>query len=167
MRRFAIVLAAACSTGAGFDLPFDVPELTIPGNPAAHAAGEPLSGAVAPFAVDVDLSHVEQQNDLAGVVSTVRLEEAVFDITRSSGCFDFVDSVTFTLESTMPGTALPPVVIATGASPGCVQTFSLVPAVVNLKPYLDEGAAVHATATGVPPAANVTLDGRVVLHASL
>jgi len=167
MRRFALVLAAGCSLGIGFDMPFDVPQLTIAGNPAAHAAAKPLSGAVAPFALSVDLSQAEKQNDMAGVIHTVTLESAVFTITNASGCFDFVDYVSFTIESTKPGTTLPPAVLATGAGPGCVQTFTLTPTSIDIKPYLDEGATVSATASGVPPETNVTLDGRVVLHATI
>ena len=65
-------------------------------------------------------------------------------------------------------TTLQPVVIATGASPGCVQTFALTPTPnVDLKPYIDEGASVTMTGQAIPPADNVSFDGALVLHASI
>jgi len=157
MRSLALALAlvSGCSS-IGFDMSYDLPDLSVPGDPQAHAA--------APFAIAVDLG---QQQSHAGEVSTVTLASIEFSITDESGCFDFVDDVSLTIASTKPGTTLAPAVVATASGPGCVHTFSLTPATVDLKPYLDEGATVRATGSGVPPATAVTFDGHVVLHASL
>ena len=165
MRALVFALAAACSP-IGFDVSYDVPNLTIPGDPQAHAAGVPFSGTAAPFALDVSFDQQEQQSHADGV-STVTLTSIDFSITQDSGCFDFVDDVTLTISSTKTGTALAPAVVATGSNPGCVQTMTLTPAAIDLKPYIDEGAVIRATGSGVPPASIVTFDGHVVLHASL
>jgi hypothetical protein len=162
--RLVVVLAltAACSLNLGFDMPFDVPDVTVPGNPSAHATDTPLDGAAAPFALDVDLTQAAKDNKLPGAITTVTVSTLDFTVT-GDGCFDFIDDVSLTIESK----TLPPVIIATAASPGCVRVVSLVPKAVNLKPYLDDGALVRATGSGVPPATTVTFDGRVVLHAAL
>ena len=153
----ALVLVSGCSSiGLGFDMSYDVPNLSVPGDPHADA--------VAPFAVDVDIG---QQQSHADEVSTVTLASIEFSITDQSGCFDFVDDVSLTISSTKPGTTLAPAVVATASGPGCVHTFSLTPTAVDLKPYLAEGAIVSATGSGVPPASAVTFDGHIVLHASL
>lgn len=157
MRSLALALAlvSGCSS-VGFDMSYDVPNMSVPGDPQAHAA--------TPFAIAVDLG---QQQSHADEVSTVTLASIEFSITDESGCFDFVDDVSLTIASTKPGTTLAPAVVATASGPGCVHTFSLTPTTVDLKPYLDEGATVRATGSGVPPATAVTFDGHVVLHASL
>ena len=166
--RLAVVLAAfvlGCSV-IGFDMPFDVPNVTVPGNPTAHAMATPFEGSAAPFALDVDLTQAAKDNKLPGAISTVTISTLDFTVT-SDGCFDFIDDVSLTIESTKPDTKLPPAVVATGTAPGCVRVMSLVPTDVDLKPYIVEGATVHATCSGIPPASPVTFDGRVVLHAAL
>lgn len=166
MRPFVAALAVGCSFAVGFDLPYDVPELTVPGDPAAHASATPYDGSTAPFAIDVDLSQAVRPSQ-ASSVSTVRLASITFTITNASGCFDFVDTVELSIESTKAGSTLPPAVVATGAHPGCVETVALVPTTLNVRPYLVEGASVRVTGSGVPPANAVTFDGHVVLHATL
>ncbi|HEX4516383.1 MAG TPA: hypothetical protein VGH87_25230 [Polyangiaceae bacterium] len=165
MRLVVLIFAAACSD-IGFDMSYDVPSVTIPGDPTAHASATHVDGATAPFALDIDLSQAAQNQNIPGAISTVTISTLEFSVT-SDGCFDFIDDVTLTIESTSPTTTLPSAVIATGASPGCVRAMSLVPTTVDLKPYIQEGATIHATGTGVPPADAVTFDGRVVLHAAL
>jgi hypothetical protein len=163
-----IVTAAfifGCSA-IGFDMPFDVPNVTVPGNPTAHAMKLPFAGAAAPFAVDVDLTQAAKDNQIPGAISTVTLSSLDFTVT-SDGCFDFVEEVDLVIESAKVGTTLPPTVIASATNPGCVRVVSLVPTDVNLKPYLEEGATISATGSGVPPATAVTFDGHVVLHAAL
>lgn len=152
MRLVVLALTAACSSlNLGFDMPFDVPNVTVSG---------------APFAVAVDLTQVAKDHELPGSISAVTLSTLDFSVT-SDGCFDFVDDVKLTIESNKPGTTLVPAVIATATKPGCVRDVSLTPTTVDLKPYLAEGATIQATGTGVPPAAPITFDGRVVLHAAL
>jgi hypothetical protein len=161
-----IAFVFACSD-IGFDMPFDVPNVTVPGNPTAHAMAIPYKGSAAPFALDVDLTQEAQDNQLPGAISTVTLSTLDFSVTSDGGCFDFIQDVTLTILSAKPGTTLQPTVVATGTSPGCVKTLTLVPTTVNLKPYLDEGAMIRADGSGIPPEKPVTFDGRVVLHASL
>jgi hypothetical protein len=165
MRLAILVFAAACSD-IGFDMSYDVPDVTIPGDPAAHANAIHVGAATAPFALDIDLSQAAQQQNVPGAISTVTISTLQFYMT-SDGCFDFIDDVSLTIESTKPSTTLTPAVIATGENPGCVRVMSLVPTTVDLKPYIQEGANIHATGSGIPPADAVTFDGRVVLHAAL
>jgi len=165
MRLVVIALLAGCSD-FGFDMPFDVPDVTVPGNPTAHATAVPFAGSAAPFALDVDLTQAAKDNKLPGAISNITISTLDFSVT-SDGCFDFIDDVSLTIESVKPGTTLPPAVVATATNPGCVREVSLTPTSVNLKPYIDEGAMIRADGSGVPPAQSVTFDGQVVLHASL
>ena len=166
-KRFAALFFALACGGVGFDIPYDIPEQTVPGDPVAHAAGTLLAGApINPFTLGIDLQQEEQAHDTS-VVSHVTLSSLGFTITKSSGCFDFVKDVSISVESTKSGTTLPPAVIATGANPGCVQTFDLQPTAVDLKPYIDEGARITSSGHGVPPSSDVTFDGHLVLHASI
>jgi hypothetical protein len=167
MRPSVLALAAGCSLASGFDVSYQVPELTIPGNPVAHAAEQPLATTVPPFAISIDSDQWQQQSQLSGVVSSVRLASLSFTITGDSGCFDFVDTVTLTITSRKVGSALQPATVATGTGQGCVQNFALTPATLNIKPYLDEGASIRAAGSGVPPASKVTFDGQFTLHATL
>lgn len=159
-----MLVMASCAIG--FDIPYDIPQQTVPGDAVSHAAGTVLSGTpVDPFALDINLQQDEQAHNVS-VVSHVYLTSLEFDITSGGGdCFDFVQSVSISVESTKPGTTLEPAVIATGSSPGCVQRFALTPTSVDLKPYIDEGASVTSSAKGVPPDHDETFDGSLVLHA--
>jgi len=164
----ALVLLTACSFNLGpigFDIPYDIPEQTVPGNAAANAAGVPIDAPLTPFPVNID---VAQQAKAHGVdaVSHVTLSSLSLSITKGSGCFDFVQDVTITISSTKAGTTLQPAVIATGSNPGCVQTFTLQPTSVDLKPYLDEGAQAAPSAHGIPPASDVSFNGHLVAHAA-
>ena len=165
MRLLVVALALGCSE-FGFDMPFDVPNVTVPGNPTAHALSTPFEGSAAPFALDVDLTQVAKDNKLPGAISTVTISTLDFSVT-SDGCFDFIDDVSLVIESNKPGTTLAPAVIATGTGPGCVRVLTMSPTSVNLKPYIEEGAMIRAMGSGIPPASAVTFDGLVVLHASL
>lgn len=156
MRALVLVLVTACSFKADFDLPYDVPELTIQGTDY---------GKPAPFSFIVDLSQ-SPEPPVSGV-STVTLSSVAFSITKGSGCFNFINDVTIWIESAKSGSTLERAVVATGSAPGCVDKMALEPTTVNIKPYLDEGATILATGTGIPPADTVSFDGRVVLHASL
>lgn len=165
MRLLAVILVTACSD-IGFDMSYDVPDVTIPGDPAAHASAMLVEGATAPFALDVDLTKAAQDQKVPGAISTVTIATLDFYVT-SDGCFDFIDDVSLTIESTKTGTSLLPTTIATGTKPGCARMMTLTPAIVNLKPYIEEGAIIRATGSGVPPVDAVTFDGVVVLHAAL
>jgi len=155
---------AACAIG--FDVPYDIPQQTVPGDAVSHAAGTLLSGSpVNPFALNVNLQQEEQANHVS-VISHVHLSSLELDITSGGGdCFDFVSSVTISVSSTKSGTTLQPAVIATGSNPGCVKKFVLSPTSVDLKPYIDEGASVTSEGQGVPPDHSETFNGKLVLHA--
>jgi hypothetical protein len=159
-----LVFVAGCSFG--FDVPYDVPQQTVPGDAVSHAAGTLLSGSpVNPFALNINLQEEEQANH-AAIVSHVHLASLAFDITSGgSDCFDFVGSATISIQSSKSGSQLPTAVIATGSNPGCVKHFELTPTAIDLKPYIDEGATVTSTGDGVPPDHDETFNGKLVLHA--
>lgn len=164
--RSSVALLGLASCAIGFDVPYDIPQQTVPGDPVAHAAGSLLSGTpVDPFQLDVNLDEEEQAHHVAAI-SHVYLSSLDFDITSGgSDCFDFVQSVTISIESTKPGTTLQPSVVATGTSPGCVTHFALTPTSVDLEPFIEEGARVTSTGQGVPPDHDETFTGHLVLHA--
>jgi hypothetical protein len=167
---FLALVITGCSlslNSVGFDIPYSIPAQTVPGNAVANSAGVSVTVPLTPIPVNIDLAQEEQQNGVSGVITTVTLTSLSFSITQGSGCFDFVDSLTLSIESTDANTSLAPAVVATGSNPGCVQTFTLSPTNVNLKPYLDEGAQIAPSGMGVPPAMDVSFDGQLVAHASL
>lgn len=173
MRPLALLFfVSACSlnlntSAIGFDIPYDIPEETVPGNAVANAAGVAVDVTLPAFPINVDVAAQAKNNGVAGAISTVTLTGLSLTITKSSGCFDFVNDLSISISSTKPGSTLPPAVIASGSNPGCVQTFTLTPTNVNLKPYLDEGAQATPSGKGVPPAADVSFDGHLTAHASL
>jgi hypothetical protein len=162
----AIVFAVMASCAIGFDIPYNIPQQTVPGDAVSHGAGTVLSGTpVDPFELDINLEEDEQAHHVS-VASHVYLTSLELDITSGGGdCFDFVQSVSISIESTKPGTMLKPAVIATGSTPGCVRQFVLTPTSVDLEPYIDEGASVTSTGQGIPPDHDETFDGHLVLHA--
>lgn len=167
----ALVLVTACSLNlssvASFDIPYDIPEQTVPGDSVAHAAGVVVSAPLQPFPVNIDVAQQAKANGVGGVISTVTLTSLSLSITKSSGCFDFIQDISISISSTKPGSTLPSAVIASGSNPGCVTTWNLTPTGVNLKPYLDEGAQATPSGHGIPPASDVSFDGHLVAHASL
>jgi hypothetical protein len=154
------------SSVAAFDIPYDIPAQTVPGNAIANQAGIAVDFSLPAFPINVDVAQQAQQNGVGGVISTVTLTTMSFTITQGT-CFDFANNLSITISSTKAGSALPPAVIATGASPGCVTTWNLTATNVNLKPYLDEGAQAAPSGNGIPPAADETFTGHLVAHASL
>ena len=171
MRTFALVFLTACSLNLnspsiGFDIPYDIPAQTVPGDATANAAGVAVDATLPAFPLNIDVAKQAQANGVSGAISTVTLTSLSLTIT-SGGCFDFVQSLSLSISSTKPGSTLPSVVVASGANPGCVPTFNLQPTTVNLKPYLDEGAQATPTVSGVPPANDVTFTGHLVAHAGL
>ena len=172
MRHLACLLCVAgcnldLSAVTSFDIPYDVPEQTVPGNATAHAAGVVVDAPLQPFPVNINVAQDAQSSGVSGVVSTVTLTSLSLSITKSSGCFDFVQDISISISSTKPQSSLPSVVVATGSNPGCVTTWNLQTTSVNLKPYLDEGAQATPTGHGIPPASDVSFDGHLVAHASL
>ena len=171
MRRALLFsILAGCnfnlSSVAAFDIPYDIPAQTVPGNALANQAGVAVDFSLPPFPINVDVAQQAKNNGVGGVISTVTLTSLSLTITQGT-CFDFANSLTITVSSTKSGSSLQPAVIATGSSPGCVTTWNLTPSNVNLKPYLDEGAQATPSGNGVPPAADETFTGHLVAHASL
>jgi len=169
---FLLFFATACtlnlgSVDVGFDIPYDIPSQTVPGDATANAAGVVIDATLPPFPVDIDVAKSAQANGVSGAISTVTLTSLSLS-TTDGNCFDFVQSLSISISSTKSGSSLPEVVLATGSNPGCVQTFDLqANSSVNLKPYFDEGAEATPTVSGVPPATDITFDGHLVAHASL
>jgi hypothetical protein len=167
-------LAASSCTGlVGFNITRPIPEQTVPGDPTAHALAQlvPDQSPIHPFEVSIDLTSESRSNGNVPV-QRVFLRALSFTITPTAqpagdqDCWDFVDTITLSAESTRPGTALPPVTVATGSQPGCVQVFALtVMSDVNIKPYIDEGLRVTATGSGIPPADDVSFVGSVTVRA--
>jgi hypothetical protein len=173
---FASVVVAAtmsvAAVGCSVDVARDLPEQTIPGDPAAHAAATQAlaAGGAAPTTQFVTASPPID----GSIASRIALESLALDITPTAepagdaDCWDFVQSVGVSIESTRQGSALPRVQIATGGAPGCVRAMDLAPvAGVNLKPYTDEGFRITVDTVGVPPADNVSFVTRVVLRAGV
>jgi hypothetical protein len=171
MRRLILAGLAACnfnlSSVAAFDIPYDIPVQTVPGNATAHAAGVVIAAPLAAFPINIDVAQQAKAAGVSGAISQVELTSLTLSITSASGCFDFVQDISISISSTKAGTSLQPAVIATGSNPGCVQTFTLQPSSVNLKPYLDEGAQATPSGHGIPPASDVSFNGHLVAHASL
>ncbi len=170
---FSLLACNVALAPVGFDIPYNVPEQEVPGDPTANAAGIVVDAPPITFPVNVDVASYEKANGV-NVISSIELTQLSLTITTTdeptgdTDCFDFVQSVSLSIASTKSGTTLQPVVIATGGSPGCVQTYTLTPTPnVNVKPYIDEGASVTMTGQAIPPADNVSFDGALVMHASI
>ena len=169
-RALLFAFLAGCnfnlSSVAAFDIPYDIQPQTVPGNALANQAGVAVDFSLPAFPINVDVAQQAKSNGVNGAISTVKLTSLSFTITQGT-CFDFVNSLSITISSTKAGSSLPPAVIASGSSPGCVTTWNLTPSNVNLKPYLDEGAQATPSGNGVPPAQDETFTGHIVAHASL
>jgi hypothetical protein len=166
----------ACSgpSPIGFDIVRPIAEQSVQGDALAHTAGTLLgSSPINPFQLQIDLSAEAAAHD-SGPITDVRLRALTFSITSTSeppgdtDCFDFVDSVTLSVESTQSGTQLQPQVIATVSQPGCVRMLSFdVVSTVNLAPYIQEGMRISSTGRGISPADDVSFDGSITLHAGI
>lgn len=161
-----------CRGALAFDIARDIPEQTVAGDPVAHAAGTlvPDRAVINPFQLNIDLA--AEAAAMGTPVARVHLSALTLTITSTAqpagdqDCWDFVENITIRAESTQAGSSLAPVTIATGTRPGCVQTFALTPASnVDLKPYIEQGIRITTSASGVPPADDVSFNGRVVLRA--
>jgi hypothetical protein len=150
-----------------------IDEQTQRDDPIAHAAATivPNQSPINPFVLNIDLA-AEAASNRTGPIERVFLRELSFTITPTAqpagdtDCWDFVENVEVRVESTRSGSSLPRTTIATASRPGCVQTLTLTPVPdVNLKPYIEEGIRITTNASGIPPADDVSFNGRVVLRA--
>ena len=82
---------------------------------------------------------------------------------RATGDADdwsFVDEIRVFVASSMAGSSLPRLEIASTVAPGAVTTIGFtVDASVNLQPYVEEGSVVESSGRGRLPADNVSYDG--------
>src|SRR6516162_6872869 len=98
MRRLLVIPCVLGCSAFGFDTTFDVPDITVLGNPSAHAMAIPFEGSAAPFALYVDLSQAAKDNKLPGEIESVTISTLDFAVT-GDGCFDFIDDVSLTIAS--------------------------------------------------------------------
>lgn len=157
----AALLLSACGV-VRFDVEQPLPEQRV----EAGLLGGVLPALLPnPVKFTVDLK-AEQEKRGTGPATKLYLSQLQFRVTPTAmppGNFDFLDEVHLFAESSAAG--LPRVEIARLVSVprgATVVDFSIVPE-VDLLPYVNAGAALTATATGRPPASDVTFDGRVVL----
>ena len=159
MRVLVLALVTACGV-ADFDVAQPIPSQTVQGSslPGPLAALFPI-----PLSLDIDQQIAAMHT---GPIDSVTLESLELDITSpASADWSFVTSIEVYVSSTMQGSALPKVMIASVSSPGAVQKldFTIAPG-VNLKPYIDEGSDVEGDASGNAPAQDVTYDGSSSFH---
>lgn len=160
-----LTLAAGCGV-ADFDVEQDLPE--------QHVAGSPLGGLLGPlFELPIQLDlRSEIQAQETGPVDSVKLTSLILDITATdepapdTDDWAFIDRVDLYVESTLQGSTLPRVRVASGVAPGAVRTFPLVPEDVNLVDYVDEGVALTAEAEGSAPPDDVSFAGHAVFRVS-
>ncbi len=166
----ACLLLSACSLPFDFNFDInvarDVPEQSIPGSPVA---GPPAAMIALPIQVAVG-SEIAAMN--SGSIDSVTLGAMYLDITATgepsgdSDDWSFVDRVDLYVESTMNGTTLPRLKVAAAVAPGAVTHLEFLPEDVNLLPYIHEGCALSAAATGRVPADEVSYDGKVTFRIS-
>lgn len=154
---------ALVATGCGiadFDIEQPIPEQRVQGS----GLPAPLA-ALFPLPLDLDLS-AEIQKRTTGPIDSVNLTSLTLTITptdRGSGDTDdwsFVDEIRVFVASSMAGSNLPRVEIASTVAPGAVTTIEFtVEASVNLQPYVEEGSVVESSGRGRLPSDNVSYDG--------
>jgi len=166
MRLASLAVCAVLAGGCGitdFDISQDVPEQQIAGSPLPG----PL-GALFPIPLNLDLSAEIAKHD-SGPIDSVDLSALSLTITatdRPGGDADdwgFVDEIHVFVKSSVDGSSLPRVEIASARAPGAVTTLEFqVDSSVNLKPYVDEGSVVEGSGSGDAPADDVSYDGKGV-----
>ena len=165
LRAFVLypVLAVAGCGIADFDVDQPVPAQTIQGS----GLPAPLA-AIFPLPLNLDISSKIKAQD-TGPIDGVTLSSLAMTITATdqpSGDTDdwaFVTHIDVFVQSTKSGTALPRVRIAMVSNPGAVQTMAFeVDGGVNLKPYVDEGSQIDATASATAPSDDVSYAGSSV-----
>jgi hypothetical protein len=153
-----LIAVAGCSV-ADFDVTRAIPSETIAGTGSLPSATSPDTAQP----LDVPLHQVVDSSS-TGFVNSIYLSDLTLDI-HSTGDWSFVQSMDLYIASTMSGTTLPKVVVASASAPGAVTKLNLaITPDVDLVPYINEGAVLTATATGTQPSHDVTLDGQFTLH---
>lgn len=170
------LLCVAITTCNGDTLAFDIsqtiPEQVIPGDPVANASALAIApgpdgglslhftASVSPVSID-GIASLGLKTLQLGITST---HEPAGD----TDCWDFLYSAAVSIESTLEGTSLAPAPVASVSQPGCTRTLTFTPGGgLDLLPYAREGFRVVIDVTGVPPADDVSFDGRVVMRAGV
>lgn len=158
----AWLVLAGCGI-TDFDITQPVPEQEVQGSgiPAPIAALFPLP-------LSLDLS-AQIQRQTTGPIDSVTLRSLELSITatrRPSGdddTWEFVDEIRVFVRSSVDGSSLPRVEIASVREPGAVSTLVFdVDTSVDLLPYVEEGSVVDSEASGTIPADDVSYDGEGV-----
>jgi hypothetical protein len=162
MRLLVLVMFAGCGI-TDFDISQDVPEQEVQGSgiPAPIAALFPL-----PLSLDLSAEIAKQTTGPIDSVTLSSLELSITDTRRPGGdtdTWEFVDEIHVFVKSSVAGSTLPRVEIASIVSPGAVTTMSFaVESSVDIKPYVDEGSIVESEASGTVPTDDVSYDGEGV-----
>jgi hypothetical protein len=148
--------------GAGWDMTQEIAETVLPGDPRLAAAVRALGGrSVGPIDFIVTIDPIP----LAGTVNSINLRRAALIVTNDTACWDFVDSVHVRIDLQHPDPEYPPIPIGEIHRPGCVPVMEIEPnEEPNLRPYLERGAVVVASAYGWPPDHDVPFRGTMVFH---
>jgi hypothetical protein len=150
-----------------FTLGYAIAEQTIEGSPLGGLLGG--FGDV-PIPLDIDLAAETAARD-TGPAQHVYLQSLTLSITPTSepagdtDDFDFLDTIDIYAESTMSGSSLQRVRVATlDPVPEGARTITLQPEGVDLIEYVREGALLTASATGTQPSDDVSIDGSIVVR---
>lgn len=156
------LILSGCDDLTSFDVTQDIPPQTIAGSPLPAI----LDGF---FEVPIDLTIQAEIDEMdAGPVDSITLSSLSLTITTPDDDWAFLESCDLFVESTRAGTQLPRVKVATARIPADGTSLRFDPVDdVDLKPYVEEGARMTATATGNQPADDVTYDGRAVFTVHL
>lgn len=166
----AMCLALNCGP-IGFDLPKDIPEQTVTGDPVANMAAQALpAGTLMPMSVSVDLAGESRTRNVP--IARVLVKSFALTITGTAqpagdvDDFEFIRTATLTLECSAGSCAgqSQQIGTATGGAGVTTLAFAITPG-VNVKPYFENGARVTLTADGIPPPDNTSFSGRIVLRA--
>ncbi len=147
-----------------FDIEVDIPEQVVEGS------GWPIDLGI--FAPDLTLNisqAIEEQE--TGPIDTIFIKSFSLSITSTEidgtedvDNFDFLSSVTVSIESTKDGTSLLSKKIAEIQSvpDGQTELDFTVYEDINLQPYVEEGFIINSSVEGSQPTDNVSFDGLTV-----
>lgn len=161
--------ASGCQTDA-FDVTLDLPEQRQPAMPAGSISSFLPAASAPTVTLNVNLSD-EAKLRGANPPKNAYVRSLSFTITstaRSVGdvdTFDYLNTADFFLESTLPGSALQRLKVATISSK-VGAAGELYPALISnldVFPYLKEGAKIVGAATGNTPTDDVSYTGKLVL----
>lgn len=164
MRPFLLgvfLLLGGCSI-FDFDVGHSIREQVIEGS----GLPEPVPSAV-PLPLELDLGAAIDARD-TGPIDGVTLSSLTLTITGTAllpGDVDdwsFLSTVDVHVRSTAANTRLPRRLLARVAQPGAVTTLTFDVEGFDLQPYVDEGSAIEAEATGHAPVDDVSFKGKAV-----